>query len=85
MPGVVLLGFHCVQAGSVHLALSFLAVFVFERPSLDGDIPSFQEFSEVLPVNTVMAAGQTESFESAAFYPFEYRAFTHLAVRRDVS
>jgi len=67
------------------LFTSFYRIFIFKGPSLDGYVPLFEEFSEVFPVDAIVPAGESESLESAALYPFEHRAFADLAVCGDVS
>lgn len=62
-----------------------ILIFVFKGPSLDGHVEFFEELSEVLLIDAVVPAGKSESFQSAALYPFEHRAFADLAVCGDIS
>jgi hypothetical protein len=58
----------------------FHILFIIKGPSLYRDVPLLKEIMEIFPVDTVMAAGESERFQIAAFYPFQDGAFAYLAV-----
>jgi hypothetical protein len=61
-----------------------LSGFIIERPSSDRHIPPFEEVFEVFFIDAVVPAGQAESLEPIALYPFQDRTLAYLAVVRDI-
>jgi hypothetical protein len=66
------------------LVLPFLLLLNFERPTLDGHVPFYEEVFEVFPIDTIVSAGKPESLETVALDPFQYGALAHLAISRDI-